>query len=47
LLFLDAHRSLEAELGTAALLTPFVRLAVRRGVDDNLATLKAIVEGRR
>jgi uncharacterized protein YndB with AHSA1/START domain len=37
----------EAELGTPALLTPLARLAVRSGVDHNLAPLKAIVEDRR
>jgi hypothetical protein len=35
----------EAELGGAGeLLAPLARRALQRGVDDNLATLKAILE---
>jgi uncharacterized protein YndB with AHSA1/START domain len=37
----------EADLGAAAdLLAPLVRRAVQKGVDENLATLKTILEGR-
>jgi hypothetical protein len=41
---------LEAEVelpGAASLLPQLARLAVKRGVDDNLATLKAILESQR
>jgi uncharacterized protein YndB with AHSA1/START domain len=41
---LDAEVELQ---GTAALLPPIARRFVRNGVDDNLATLKQILEGAR
>ena len=41
---LDAEVELQ---GTAALLPPIARRLVKNGVDDNLATLKQILEGAR
>jgi uncharacterized protein YndB with AHSA1/START domain len=40
---LDAEVQLE---GTAALVAPLARRAVKRGVDDNFATLKTILEAQ-
>jgi carbon monoxide dehydrogenase subunit G len=40
----DIQVEVEAELGIAERLGPLARLGLRRGVDDNLAALKAILD---